>query len=376
MSKHPKIIILDNDETTGSYKLLFIIYEFLMQSAAGKHIQFHDVIHLIRSFYKHPKYSNEPHMIRPHVGMFLNQLIQLKKAGKIDHVVMLTNQHTSRPWTDSTGASWTVSEMIAALLFLEAGGNNTAQQTDQLWSAILTRDLAAPQVADTGYNIKYLTRVFTALGYSPEYWSYKNVWFVDDLAERPFAELWSPADLARKDLPASFADIPASKVFKRVPAYRIPVLPDNLSIILWNIIHIVSLKDSNYDKTADLKLANKIVQDIQKEHIAAATAAEMSYGKVIERNSDFESISFIESAANNTYNNDTTFVELSSQLKDTFNKNNNGTAAAKRSRPATPRKTNNGTQLTLDAFLKTPSKTSQRPRSSSQRRNHTPTKNS
>ena len=34
----PKILILDNDETTGSYYLLFSLYDLLALSNFGKHL--------------------------------------------------------------------------------------------------------------------------------------------------------------------------------------------------------------------------------------------------------------------------------------------------------------------------------------------------
>lgn len=235
-SYNPKIIILDNDETTGSYKLIFLLYDFLLKSRVGKFIDLGTVVHIIKDYYSK---NNVIPIIRPHVGMFLNTLIQMRNNDKIDHVVMLTNQYTGTKWTDSTNNMWTVSEMIAALLFLEAGG----KVSTDLWSAIITRDLYAPVV--DGYNIKYLSRVFRALNIPVEAWSYKNVWFVDDYASDKYAKLWSEADLSIKNLPSTFADVSIQSVFENVQPYRIPINYSALESIVKSILDIASRFDYN-----------------------------------------------------------------------------------------------------------------------------------
>ncbi len=249
---NPKIIILDNDETTGSYKLIFLLYEFLLKSKVGKYIDLGTVVHIIKHYYS--QNNNAPSMIRPHVGMFLNTLIQLRNQEKIDHIVMLTNQYTGVLWTDSTNNRWTISEIIAALLFLEAGG----KESNELWSAIITRDLNAPVV--DGYNIKYLSRVFRALNIPVEAWSYKNVWFIDDYASDRYAKLWSEADLSIKNLPNTFADVPIQSVFENVQPYRIQINYPALESIVISIINTAS--KFNYNKkyvNDDLELLNDII---------------------------------------------------------------------------------------------------------------------
>jgi hypothetical protein len=293
---NPKIIILDNDETTGSYKLIFLLYEFLLKSKVGKHIDLGTVVHIIKNYYSR---NNVLPMIRPHVGMFLNTLIQLRNHEKLDHIVMLTNQYTGILWTDSTNNRWTISEIIAALLFLEAGGKNSSD----LWSAIITRDLTAPIV--DGYNIKYLSRVFRALNIPVEAWSYKNVWFIDDYASDRYAKLWSEADLSLKKLPNTFADVSIQSIFENVQPYRIPI---NYSALEAIVISIINTAQSYNRKNIndDLELLNDIINASKESNMNNDSAA--------------------------TFNkDDTVFISLTTKLKEKYGTINNGGRRTKQS---------------------------------------------
>lgn len=285
---NPKIIILDNDETTGSYKLIFLLYDFLLKSKVGKHIDLGTVVHIIKHYYS--TNSIQP-IIRPHVGMFLSNLIQLRNKGKIDHIVMLTNQHTSTLWTDSTNSRWTISEIIAALLFLEAGG----KESNELWSAIITRDLHAPVV--DGYNVKYLSRVFRALNIPVEAWSYKHVWFIDDYASDKYAKLWSEEDLSIKNLPNTFANVSIQSVFENVQPYRIPINYNAFESIAISIINTAS--KFNYNKkhiNDDLELLNDIINTSNNS---------------------------IDNSSNESHN-DNVFISLTTQLKEKYGSIHNG----------------------------------------------------
>jgi hypothetical protein len=330
---HPKIIILDNDETTGSYKSLFIIYDFLVKSNAGRHLTLRQVAEIIWDHYFNRKYRGD-NIFRPYLALFLKKLVEMKGANKLEYIVMLTNQHTGAAWADSNGKTHSISKLIAEILGLISGA--------PLWDIILTRDLTAPTVH--GYNIKYLSRVFQELGLPVQAWSYKYVWFVDDLAEEPFAQLWKDSDLKKNELPKSFRSISTDKVFQKVSPYRVQISLEDIFLISNKLIHTAAKNAGYLDEyyTYDIEVIKALINSAQED----------IYEDLLEEERNgFSSKSIVEG--------DNTFLLLASKLNDFYDNRANGGARKKgRSRSAGKR------QRRITEFI-------EEPRSSSPRRNNT-----
>ena len=82
----PRILILDNDETTGSYYLLFYLYDFLAKSSLnGK-------LNTSKTFRVLLKEFDKLKVFRPGLRTFLKSMNTLKESGKIDKVCIYTNQ--------------------------------------------------------------------------------------------------------------------------------------------------------------------------------------------------------------------------------------------------------------------------------------------
>jgi hypothetical protein len=84
---HPlRAVILDNDETTGSYAIVFAIVHVL-QIAESKNQVF--VGHVLERL---AKWMVAQRVFRPGIRNFLGNLISLREDNKIDAIIMYTNQ--------------------------------------------------------------------------------------------------------------------------------------------------------------------------------------------------------------------------------------------------------------------------------------------
>ena len=334
----PKIIILDNDETTGSYKLLFILYDFLIKSHAGCHVSIKQISEIIwdNNLIKNNTYFNKKYrgdnIFRPYLTLFLKKIVEMKRDNKLDYIVMLTNQHTGSAWTDSSGKAYTISKIIADILSLVVGNDYS------LWDIILTRDLTAPTIY--GYNIKYLSRVFRELNLPIQAWSYKYVWFIDDLAEEPFAQLWRDSDLRLNDLPKP--SVSSKQVYQKVAPYRTQISLEDLFLLSNKIIHTAE-KNSKYTQdnyANDIELIKNIINETQQD---------IYEDLLTEEKEGFSSKKILDA--------DTTFLVLASKLNDFYDIKINGGRKRKRSKSAKR-------QRRITEFI-------EESRSSSPRRNHT-----
>jgi hypothetical protein len=97
MNKDPlRAVILDNDETTGSYR---IVYSLL------KAIKTYGDIDILLFYYIFQRLSIwmiKESIFRPNLVEFLRTLVKLKKENKIDAIIMYTNQYEEN--TDITSS--------------------------------------------------------------------------------------------------------------------------------------------------------------------------------------------------------------------------------------------------------------------------------
>ena len=82
----PRIVILDNDQTTGDYDIFFKWLYWLESTYVQKHL---DIIPILTAF---TKIFEEAHIFRPGLKPFLQRLAELKREKKIDYIVIYTNQ--------------------------------------------------------------------------------------------------------------------------------------------------------------------------------------------------------------------------------------------------------------------------------------------
>jgi hypothetical protein len=163
----PKILILDNDETTGCYYILFVIYDFLRLSNIGEQISYSKTLQILIEYFE--KYN----VFRPGLRHFLEGASYLKKNKKIDKICIYTNQLDFRDVGDLLWKSRSVPEIIADM-FSRISNNNA------LIDNIFTRPIGDNVVKIENYPVKDLSRVYQNL-YPNIPVNFSSTLFIDDL---------------------------------------------------------------------------------------------------------------------------------------------------------------------------------------------------
>ena len=170
MSIPLRAVVLDNDETTGSYLLVFGILITL------KHFGYKNNKQLQEILIKLAKWMNLHHCFRPGLVQLLHTLVSLRRNKKIDAIVMYTNQKDGPtdndilvddlpPLLDS------IPEAIAFMMNVMVG--------ESVFDQILTRpNPAGPLVGGTWP--KSFNRVLKLYPDKPK--DIRDIVFVDDLA--------------------------------------------------------------------------------------------------------------------------------------------------------------------------------------------------
>lgn len=160
-SPAPRIVILDNDQTTGDYDIFFK-WLYWLESAYVR--DFIDLIPIVTIFIK---IFEEKHIFRPGLRPFLQRLAELKQEKKIDYIVIYTNQSEKETCLkDLNGAPITIPFLLE--LMYNCLANNTII------------DLRLTRPPDGGSPQKSFSRVFDALKIKR---NASKTLFFDDLIE-------------------------------------------------------------------------------------------------------------------------------------------------------------------------------------------------
>jgi len=162
MSK--RIVILDNDQTTGDYDVFFK-WLYWLESASVRN--FVNLRILLPQFLKIFERSL---IYRPGLKSFLLRLAKLKHEGKIDHVIIYTNQ--SEPTgdfvlRDINGLPIVIPQLLEMMYNMLAGCKLI--------------DLRLCRPSDPVVPTKTFSRVFEHLQIHKEQWTSTKVLFFDDL---------------------------------------------------------------------------------------------------------------------------------------------------------------------------------------------------
>lgn len=161
-----RIVILDNDQTTGDYKALFAWFEWMLKSNLAPHITLKS---LIRPFMDICEYS---YILRPGLRAFIKRLVELKDNNDLDYVVVYTNQSEEEPLVlGKDRVPITIPRLLEGIYNSLAG--------DQLIDLLLVR----PHEYDKSSSFipKQLMRVYSELGIEPYA---DETLFFDDAPER------------------------------------------------------------------------------------------------------------------------------------------------------------------------------------------------
>lgn len=168
MSAPLRAVILDNDETTGSYGIVFAIIITL------KHFGHNNKDQLFEILIRLARWMNAHHCFRPGLVQLLHTLISLRRHKKIDAVIMYTNQKEApkHPSDDDTQFFLnSIPECIAFMMTVLVG--------EKVFDHILTRPHSTP--VTTGHTFpKHFHRVLNLYPEKPK--DIRDIVFVDDLA--------------------------------------------------------------------------------------------------------------------------------------------------------------------------------------------------
>lgn len=172
-----RILILDNDETTGSYYILFSLYDLLALSHFGSRLDSRKTLESLA------KSCEEFGVFRPGLRSFLRQIAEMKRSGEIEKLCLYTNQLDVRDvyhhphWKTKDGVTWSVPLMISKMFALMV-------DDDKFIDELFTRPLGnVPQI--NNYPVKDLARVFSSL-YPKEPVDLSRTIFVDDLHHKKY----------------------------------------------------------------------------------------------------------------------------------------------------------------------------------------------
>ncbi len=168
-AKNPlRCVILDNDETTGCYTLVFSLVNYL-----SKHVlEYYDQIEVI--FTKLALFMEEHHLFRPGLRALLKDLCALRRDGHIDKIFMYTNQRHQVPLEDQG----TMHELLHSVPMAISFMMNVLADDEDVFDHHYTRPIE--HWGQTGVIPKYFSRIFET---HKEYEiNMQYMIFVDDMA--------------------------------------------------------------------------------------------------------------------------------------------------------------------------------------------------
>lgn len=172
MSSPLRAIILDNDETTGSYGLLFAILEHLRPLSAELDAAF------VQRFLKRLAYWMMTHsLFRPGLRKLLSICMALRNAGALDAIIMYTNQSEVAAPEGTVEFLYSPPKCIQYMF--------SYLMTQQVFDHLLTRP-AHGQTLQGGWNVKQFKRVLDLYPERPL--DIRGLLFLDDLALHPYIQ--------------------------------------------------------------------------------------------------------------------------------------------------------------------------------------------
>ena len=191
-----KAIVLDNDEASGYYLLIFHIWDTLQQTSLGSQLSVQQVMDFfIEDQGQEMEDTIEYHMFRPGLFTFLQQCVNLRESGAIDSIIMYTHQNSDHTWK-----KWSIPSFLAALmraiLFYKLG----VAIEGRLFDHVLTLPPEGYQrevVGSFGWITKKFDRILTLYPWKPK--DIRNILFIDDHATPKFIEADS-IDPDKKDI--------------------------------------------------------------------------------------------------------------------------------------------------------------------------------
>ena len=110
-----KAIVLDNDEATGSYSMLFDLWETLQKTSLGEALSFHQILDYLT------ENIEVYNIFRPGLFKFLDTAFELRSERALEAIIMYTHQNAEYTWKE-----WSIpallSKLMEAILSKKRGG--------------------------------------------------------------------------------------------------------------------------------------------------------------------------------------------------------------------------------------------------------------
>lgn len=172
MNSPLRAVILDNDETTGSYGILFAILELLRPLSAELDSAF------IQRFLKRLAYWMMTHAcFRPGLRKLLSNCIALRNAGAIEAIIMYTNQSEITTPEGEVVYLYSPPQCIQYMF--------SYIMTQSVFDVLLTRPPHG-QTIQGGWKVKEFKRVLDCYPGRPL--DIRGLLFLDDLAIHPYIQ--------------------------------------------------------------------------------------------------------------------------------------------------------------------------------------------
>lgn len=161
----PRLVVLDNDQTTGDFTALFYWIEWVERTGLVPYISLKA---LVPAFIE---ICESGGVFRPGLRAFLRRLAALRRSGRIDDVVMYTNQTDTPPYHyDKLGAVCSVPRLLESMYNVMGGDE-----------CLVDLRLVRPRVPMSKIPKKSFRRVFEALQLPRDQWIVGDSLFYDDL---------------------------------------------------------------------------------------------------------------------------------------------------------------------------------------------------
>ena len=171
-----RAIVLDNDEASGSYMLIFDLWETLMKTSFGSALEFKQILDfLVKNVMKY-------NIFRPGLMRFLTTCVELREANRIDGLIMYTHQNAEYVWKD-----WSVPALLATLMgHLVAQTHPGGKLKRRLFDYVLTLPPDEFQREVNGWIVKDFERILNLYPWKPK--DIRKILFVDDHASPKYIE--------------------------------------------------------------------------------------------------------------------------------------------------------------------------------------------
>ena len=170
MSAPLRAVVLDNDEATGYYMLLFHLWTVLQNTSLGSKVKYHDVLDfLVENIEKYQ-------IFRPGFFEFLKTVFELREAGRLDVIIMYTHQNADFVWN-----TWSIPALLTNLmarLLIKRVGHILPRR---LFDNVLSLPPAEYRIIDSsGFVQKSFDRILNLYPSKPR--DIRGILFIDDNA--------------------------------------------------------------------------------------------------------------------------------------------------------------------------------------------------